>query len=90
MEDRQLLLVDHDLTSLERMGSALKGAGFDVTALNSDEWGLLVMQNKRFDLVVADIFADETTGIHFPQTIKRSSPDTMVILLPPRQNSTQP
>jgi len=71
MEARQLLLVDQDLSSLDRLGSA------------SDDWALAVMEKKRFDLVIADTFAKEMAGIRFLKDLKRLSPDTMVILITP-------
>ena len=83
MQAMQLLIVDHDLGSLDTLGSALTNAGYHVTALNSDDLALAVLEKKHFDLVIADTFAEKMAGIRFLQELKRMSPDTMVILMTP-------
>ena len=78
----KLLVVDNEKDVCNFVKSFFKMRGFDVlTAFNGDE-ALKVLESVRPDLVILDVvMGTEREGIDYLPKIKKSSPDSKVIMI---------
>jgi len=82
MRDRPLLLLIDDeegiVTSLTML---LKNNGFDVVSELTGETGLQRFRDDAPDIVLSDVRMPKVTGIDVLEEIRRSSPETPVVLM---------
>ena len=77
----KILLIDDD-TSLRRvLEYNLQEEGYEVQAAASGEEGLRLFEQLRPDLVVTDMKMTGIDGLQVLNSIKESSPDTLVIII---------
>jgi len=76
-----LLIVDDDRDHLALVERWLKLEGFDVTAADSGEAALGVLEARRPDLVVTDLVMGEIDGIRLLREIHRYDPVMPVIIM---------
>jgi two-component system response regulator AtoC len=81
MERAKILLVEDEELSRESLTKLLKTAGYAVKGAASGEKAIQLLEQERFDIVVADLFLPDSNGIDILKTVKGSSPQTEVILI---------
>jgi two-component system response regulator GlrR len=80
-ENTHLLVVDDDRDHLALVERWLKLEGFDVTAADSGESALAVVEARRPDLVLTDLVMGEIDGIRLLREIHRHDPVMPVIIM---------
>ncbi len=80
---KAILLLDDDGTSLQRMQVLLERRGYRVIAEQDSRNALALMQNGThpIDLVITDYRMPNMDGLEFSRALKRSSPETPLILI---------
>lgn len=77
----RLLVVDDDRVGLKSLARYLKRKGYTVTAASGGRQAAAKLLKDRFDLVLTDLVMDEVDGLQLLHQVKRSSPNTEVIIL---------
>jgi two-component system response regulator FixJ len=81
-------LVDDDPAVLKSIGRLLASDGFSVRAFNKPKKFLAHVQAHPVPLVVLDIWMKEMSGLEVQAQLSALSPDTRVIIITGRQDST--
>ncbi len=81
-------LVDDDPAVLKSIGRLLASDGFSVRAFNKPKKFLAHVQAHPVPLVVLDIWMKEMTGLEVQAQLSARSPDTRVIIITGRKDST--
>ena len=83
MDSKRVLIVDDDQTMLYMLEHSLKrlGAEYEITTVMDSTQALEQVQQKSFDLVVADFMMPKITGVDLATAIRKISPDTQVVLM---------
>jgi two-component system response regulator HydG len=76
-----VLVVDDDQDLLDLLEAGLTVAGFEVSVRPSAELGLLALQERRFDVVLADINLPGMSGLEFCSKIVDEDPDRTVMVM---------
>ncbi len=79
--NRKILVIDDDIALREMMALTLKKEGYDVTAAGGATEARSLINDSAFDLVVSDIYLGDGTAIELLEDIRRSGPETAVILV---------
>jgi DNA-binding NtrC family response regulator len=77
----EILVVDDDRRMHELVAKVLRREGYSVRALPRAREVLNALQEAPVDLVLSDIRMPEMDGLTLLQEVKRTSPDTAVILM---------
>jgi DNA-binding NtrC family response regulator len=77
----RILLVDDDPTIIENLSGLLAKSGYGVEGVNSGEKALKAIENEMYDVVVTDVFMPDIGGMNLLSEIKRTRPETIVILI---------
>lgn len=87
-----ILVIDDSVSMIAFLEHTLAGAGYQVTTAADGKLGLECMRERRFDLVITDLFMPESDGIEtiraareanlVTRIIAISSKDSIVNLLP--------
>jgi CheY-like chemotaxis protein/predicted regulator of Ras-like GTPase activity (Roadblock/LC7/MglB family) len=83
METKHILIVDDDQTILRLLEYSLKKLGSDyeiATAMDSVD-ALNQIEERKFDVIIADYLMPELTGIDLARAVRRISPSTQVVLM---------
>jgi DNA-binding NtrC family response regulator len=80
----RILVVDDDEAMREMMALALTKEGCRVERAGSAADGITMIQESEFDLVVADVYLGDGTGLDLVNTIESRPTDTRVILVTAR------
>lgn len=78
---KKILIVDDDYSVADSLSLILGEAGFDVTTAHSVAAATAILKDKFFDLVITDLRLSDATGIDLTTHIKRTTPETEVILM---------
>src|SRR4051794_40373808 len=81
MSPGSLLLVDDDRLVLDGMATWLREQGYDVSAASGREPALALLQQRRFDLVLADIRLADGDGFEILANCREHHPHTTVVLI---------
>jgi two-component system, LuxR family, response regulator FixJ len=81
-------LVDDDPAVLKSIGRLLASDGFSVCAFDKPKKFLAYVQAHPVPLVVLDIWMKEMSGLEVQAQLSTRSPDTRVIIITGRQDST--
>ena len=82
MRDRPLLLlIDDEQSLVENLTVLLKREGFDVITELTGAGGLQRFRDEAPDIVLSDVRMPKVTGIDVLEEIRRSSPETPVVLM---------
>jgi two-component system response regulator HydG len=76
-----VLLIEDDLTFSRILEGFLQKHGYQVTTHHTGKDGLKTFQSKSFDLVLLDYRLPDTTGMDMLVEIKKTHPDTAVIIM---------
>jgi CheY-like chemotaxis protein len=80
MAARLLLIEDHRETA-RLLTDALEAEGFEVAVATTGEQGLLLLQERTFDIVVVDFLLPLMTGIHVIETLAGRPANPPAILI---------
>jgi len=82
MENKlQILILDDEPIVGKRLGPALTKMGGEVEVFEDPRWALERIQEKIFDIVVADIRMENINGIEILERVKSRSDHTKVIMI---------
>lgn len=81
---QRILVVDDDDAMREMMALALTKEGYRVDSAGSAADGIAVLGETRFDLVIADIYLGDGTGLDLLDAIEERQSDTRMILVTAR------
>ncbi len=76
-----VLLVDDERTLRESCRSILTGLGYRVEVATRGDEAQKLLQRKRFDIVVTDLYMQGVTGIDVLQSAMQAHPDTVVLVM---------
>jgi DNA-binding NtrC family response regulator len=76
-----VLVVDDEFSLRESCASLLKGEGYDVTLSGRGEDALDLIRQRRFDILLIDLFMSQVGGMELLENARKSSPDSLVILM---------
>ncbi len=76
-----ILLIDDEDIILKSFSSDLRHDGFVVTPVFSGELALKKLQHNKYDVVITDLKMGQVDGIEVLADVKRTSPQTVVIIL---------
>jgi len=81
MQAYRILLVDDDPFILTGIGKDLEGNGYAVTAAESGERAVKLLEADHFDLVITDLVMDRVDGIQVLKAAKNKNPEIIVLIL---------
>jgi two-component system response regulator RegA len=81
IDGRSLLIVDDNKTFLQRLARAMEMRGFDVTAAESAEEGMSVVENQPPAYAVVDLKMRDGSGLDVISALKQRRPDSRAIIL---------
>jgi DNA-binding response OmpR family regulator len=76
-----VLIVDDEHDFVETMVKRLERRGFEVSGVESGQEALLLLADRRFDVVFLDVMMPGMDGIETLREIKLGWPGTQVVLL---------
>lgn len=76
-----VLLVDDERTLRESCRSILAGLGYRVEVAARGEEAVKLLQRRRFDIVLTDLYLTDITGIDICRAALEQSPETLVIVM---------
>lgn len=77
----RILVVDDELSMREFLTILLEREGYEVSTAGSAESALRLMEQSVFDLVLSDVNMPGLSGIELLSRIKRTSPETGVLMI---------
>ncbi|HJW86594.1 MAG TPA: sigma-54 dependent transcriptional regulator [Candidatus Brocadiaceae bacterium] len=77
----KILVVDDEKLMRMSIDDKLVKEGYAVTSLSNASEGIKLLQSTNFDAVITDLRLPKIDGIDFLREIKKSSPDTVVIIM---------
>ncbi len=77
----KILVVDDEKLMRMSIDDKLVKEGYAVTSLSNASEGIKLLQSTNFDAVITDLRLSKIDGIDFLREIKKSSPDTVVIIM---------
>ncbi|HEU5314545.1 MAG TPA: hybrid sensor histidine kinase/response regulator [Chloroflexota bacterium] len=80
-EKPELLVVDDDESVLVTLQAVLQMTGYNVEARSTGADAITLLNQRQFDLVLTDLRLDDTDGITILSEIRRTSPETVAIML---------
>lgn len=80
-ETIKILVVDDDPIVIRSSKRILGAGGYEVDSANGGREAILKMEQNKYDLVLTDIKMPEMDGITFMKWIRKSRPDTGVVVI---------
>lgn len=77
----QILVVDDELSIRQLLEIALKKVGYRITVAESGGAAIDLFDKHAYDLVISDIKMPDMSGVDVLRHVKRSGPDTPVIMI---------
>jgi len=77
----EVLVIDDDHSLRESCASLLRTEGFAVTASGRSDEALRLVQRRRFDIILLDLYLSETGGLEIMKAATACHPDTLVIVM---------
>ncbi|KAB2836260.1 MAG: sigma-54-dependent Fis family transcriptional regulator [Candidatus Brocadia sp.] len=77
----KILIVDDEKLMRVSLEDKLIKEGYAVTSLSNAMEGLRALQSENFDAIITDVRLPRMDGIEFLREIKKTSPDTVVIIM---------
>lgn len=76
-----VMIVDDEDIALKALTHILRSEGYDVEAVSTGQKAIKLINLKRFDLILTDLFIDEINGMDILAAAKTRDPETAVIVL---------
>jgi len=80
-DEPTVLLIDDEKSLVETLSVLLSGEGFEVIPALSGEEGLEKFDERRVDLVLADVRMPKMSGVEVLESVRDRSPHTPVVLM---------
>ena len=80
MNNYSILLVDDEEIIRKTISIDLQEKGYSVTMANSGEEAMKRLGESKYDMVITDLRMEGIGGMHVLKEIKRTSPETMVMI----------
>ncbi len=81
VEPAAILVLEDEEPARASLVEALKAAGYRVVSAADGPTGLAMLHTVRFDLVLADLALPQRSGLAVARSVKRVSPETVVVLM---------
>ena len=81
LEPGKLLIVDDEAVALRNLERVMIKAGYTVTAVQSGEEALALLQTQKFDLLLTDLRMEKIDGMRLLKTCRSLHPDSEVIMI---------
>ncbi len=75
------MVVDDEDIALKALSRILRSEGYDVEAVDTGKKAIKLVNTRRFDLILTDLFIDEISGMDVLVAAKNRDSETVVILL---------
>lgn len=80
-ESLEVLVVDDEHSLRESCGSLLRSAGFSVTVSGRGDDAQRLVRNRRFDILVVDLYMPRVSGLEVIESALEAHPDTVAIVM---------
>ena len=80
-ETIEVLVVDDEHTLRESCASILRADGFPVTVCARGEEAVELLQRRRFDIILLDLYLPKMSGMDVLEVALKESPDTLVLVM---------
>ncbi|MGH7483014.1 MAG: sigma-54-dependent transcriptional regulator [Longimicrobiales bacterium] len=77
----RILIVEDEETLRESCASVLRVEGFDVTVVGRGEEAKQMLQRRRFDVAMVDLYMTQVPGMELLRTALEHHPETLVIVM---------
>jgi len=77
----RILLVDDERTLRESCASVLQMDGFSVTLAGRGEEALDLVRNRKFDIVLVDLYMSQVSGLELLRAVLEAHRDTIVVVM---------
>lgn len=77
----RLLIVDDEAVALHNLERVMIKAGYGVTAVQSGEEALALLESQEFDLLLTDLRMEKVDGMRLLKTCRTLHPDSEVIMI---------
>ena len=77
----RLLIVDDEAVALRNLERVMSKAGYAVTAAQSGEEALALLESQEFDLLLTDLRMEKVDGMRLLKTCRTLHPDSEVIMI---------
>ena len=77
----RILLIDDERTLRESCASVLQVDGFSVTLAGRGEEALDLVKNRRFDIVLVDLYMSQVSGLEILRAAVDGHRDTIVVVM---------
>jgi len=76
-----ILIIDDEHSLRESCASLLRSEGFSVTTTGRGDDALRLIRNRRFDVILLDLYMTEVSGLELMKATSDVSPDTLIIVM---------
>lgn len=76
----QVLVVDDDRSLRESCASLLRAEGFSVTVCGRGDDAQRMVRERRFDILLVDLFMPRVSGMEVMQAARQANPDILVVM----------
>jgi DNA-binding NtrC family response regulator len=77
----RLLIVDDEAVALRNLERVMSKAGYEVTAVQSGEEALALVQSRPFDVLLTDLRMEKVDGMRLLKASRAQQPDCEVIMI---------
>jgi DNA-binding NtrC family response regulator len=77
----KLLIVDDERVALKNLEHVMKKEGYEVTATQSGQNALKLLEDQQFDVVLTDLKMEKVDGVQILKRSRELYPDTEVIMI---------
>jgi len=77
----EVLVVDDEHSLRESCASLLRAEGFSVTVCGRGDDARRLVRNRRFDIVLLDLYMSQVGGLELLETTLEANPDTLAIIM---------
>jgi DNA-binding NtrC family response regulator len=77
----EVLVIDDEHSLRESCASLLRSEGFSVSVCGRGDDAYRLVRNRRFDVILLDLYMSEVSGLDVMQGALETNPDTLVIVM---------
>jgi two-component system, NtrC family, nitrogen regulation response regulator NtrX len=76
-----ILVVDDEIGIRESLGALLRDEGYEIAAVDSGEGCLQILEERRFDLILLDVWLKKLDGLHTLERIRSQDDPPIVVMI---------